>query len=64
MKSPDVADGVAALVSWPVDGIGRAGTAHLVRKSGVRLESMAKRKMKNELFKWESSNLLLCYPLS
>lgn len=51
MKSPDITDGVAALVSWSVDWIWRAGTAHLVWKSGVWFKSMAKRKVKQWVIK-------------
>lgn len=64
MKSPDIADGVAALVGWAVDGIGRAGTALVVREGGVRFQGMANREIRNQLSKGERSILLPCCPLN
>lgn len=46
VQSPDIADGVAALVGWAVDGVGRAGTALVVRKSSVGFQGMANREIK------------------
>lgn len=41
MSGPDITNGVTALVGRPVDGVGRAGAAHVVGKSRVGLQGMA-----------------------
>lgn len=45
VQSPDIADGVAALVGGAVDGVGRAGTALVVREGSVRFQGMADREI-------------------
>lgn len=49
VQSPDVADGVAALVGRALDGVGGAGAALVVRESSVRLQGMANRKMEKSI---------------
>lgn len=49
VQSPDVADGVAALVGWAVNGIGGAGTALVVRESSVGFQGMTNRKMEKPI---------------
>lgn len=41
VAGPHVADGVAALVRGTVDGVGGAGAPLVIRKGGVRLQSVA-----------------------
>lgn len=63
MQSPDITDGVAALVGWAVDGVGRAGTALVVRESSVRFQGMANRKIKKLIILGEELHFtaLLCF---